>query len=76
MGHYVSNCEVGRALPVIFPIDKSLVAPPVGFSKVWDDQGSGKKLDYAIWNPIPPPDYVAMGCILRFRNVSVQPPPQ
>lgn len=73
MGHFASPCEVGRALPVIFPIDKSLVAPPVGFQQAWDDHGSGKSQDYSIWNPIPPPDYVAMGCLFKFRSAKVPP---
>ena len=33
---------------------------------VWRDAGSNNKLDYTAWVPIPSPDYVALGCVLRF----------
>lgn len=34
---------------------------PVDYERIWKDSGSGADQDGAIWKPIPPPGYVAMG---------------
>ena len=33
---------------------------------VWHDEGSKNSSDYTVWYPIPPENYVALGCILNF----------
>ena len=37
--------------------------PPTKFQRVWTDSGSGAKRDGAMWRPIPPDGYVALGLI-------------
>lgn len=37
--------------------DGELVAPPISFEMIWSDNG------IAIWRPIPPSGYVALGCV-------------
>jgi hypothetical protein len=38
-----------------------MVKPPVRFDLIWKDQGSGANVDGAVWRPIPPAGYVALG---------------
>ncbi|WP_167477940.1 Vps62-related protein [Nocardia arthritidis] len=38
-----------------------MVKPPVRFELIWKDQGSGAKANGAVWRPIPPQGYVALG---------------
>lgn len=46
-----------------------------GWTKVWTDAGSGKKLNYAIWLPTSTdPDYVALGVFMAFQTKTVQEP--
>lgn len=37
--------------------------PPDEYERVWDDKGSKAYTDGAIWRPIPPAGYVAMGLV-------------
>lgn len=37
------------------------LAPPVAYSKLYDDSGSGADLDGSFWRPQPPPGYVCLG---------------
>ena len=37
--------------------------PPIEFEKVWDDKGSSAHSNGAIWRPLPPTGYVAMGLV-------------
>jgi hypothetical protein len=62
------------SLPYIRVLDKSIIAFPDKFELAWSDAGSGKPKDYSIWNPIPPPGFVALGCILKFGVNGVNPP--
>lgn len=41
--------------------DHPALMPPVGFSQVWIDKGSGARDDGSFWAPIPPAGYVACG---------------
>jgi len=41
-----------------------LVAPPLGWQKLWSDKGSGAKMDGSLWGATPPgPDYVCLGAV-------------
>ncbi|MGW1072323.1 Vps62-related protein [Streptomyces sp. NPDC002537] len=42
------------------PADE-LLKPPVRFERIWTDRGSGAKANGAVWRPIPPDGYVALG---------------
>jgi vacuolar protein sorting-associated protein 13A/C len=39
------------------------LAPPLSFELVWRDSGSGARSPVTIWMPIPPPGFVALGCV-------------
>ncbi|PYY70403.1 hypothetical protein CRX42_11540 [Pseudomonas jessenii] len=39
------------------------LSPPDDFEQVWKDSGSGSTVDGAIWRPIPPDGYVALGLV-------------
>ena len=39
------------------------VAPPTGFTQIYNDAGSGAPEDGAIWMPIAPTGYVALGAV-------------
>jgi hypothetical protein len=38
-----------------------VLAPPTGYTKVWDDYGAGGDHDGAFWEPIPPAGYQCIG---------------
>lgn len=40
-----------------------LLMPPVGYTQIWNDQGSGGHNDGSIWQPVPPDGYVAIGAV-------------
>jgi hypothetical protein len=40
-----------------------VLAPPTGYSLIWDDKGSGAHMDGSVWAPQPPPGYVALGAV-------------
>jgi vacuolar protein sorting-associated protein 13A/C len=52
---------------IALAINSGLVAYPVGFTLVWESPG------IALWRPIPPKGYVAMGCIATMCNTSPSP---
>ncbi|MFZ3499291.1 Vps62-related protein [Streptomyces sp. 5.8] len=43
--------------------EKPALARPTGYENVWTDHGSGGKYNGAVWRPIPPAGYVAMGFV-------------
>jgi hypothetical protein len=45
------------------PLKGKALSPPDDFEQVWKDSGSGSKADGAIWRPIPPDGYVALGLV-------------
>ncbi len=57
--------SAGRGTPASMLVGKPLVASafahPVGFTYVWNDEGSGATLDGFFFNPIPPAGYVSLG---------------
>lgn len=48
-----------------------LLAPPVGYSEVWNDHGTGGDNDGSFWHPTAPDGYVAIGCVC---NAGYDPP--
>lgn len=42
-------------------IKAGTLVKPTSFAQVWTDRGSGAKRDGAIWRPVCPPGYVALG---------------
>jgi hypothetical protein len=48
---------------ITFKLDNGFIKweYPLDYERVWKDSGSGADQDGAIWKPIPPPGYVAMG---------------
>ncbi|MER5490759.1 Vps62-related protein [Streptomyces sp. NPDC002490] len=50
-----------------------MVKPPVRFERIWRDQGSGANVNGAVWRPIPPSGYVALGDVWGSWN-SWEPP--
>ncbi|MEU5127013.1 Vps62-related protein [Streptomyces mobaraensis] len=38
-----------------------MIKPPVRFDRIWRDEGSGAKVNGAVWRPVPPTGYVALG---------------
>ena len=42
---------------------RPLLKAPVGYAKVWDDSGSGGDNDGAIWHPVAPDGYIAIGAV-------------
>lgn len=43
---------------------RSAVAVPIGWQSIWTDDGSGGKHDCAVWRPIAPSGYVALGDVV------------
>eukprot|EP00887_Chlorella_sp_A99_P001951 scaffold18.g1951.t1 len=54
------------------PLDL-LVRPPHAYECVWQDVTQREDARLAIWRPIPPPGYVAMGCV---ASAGIDPPPR
>ncbi|CAI9630216.1 hypothetical protein GT037_010859 [Alternaria burnsii] len=48
------------------------VASPTGYSRIWEDRGSGGKHDGSIWKPTAPSGYVALGdvCVGNYNSPS------
>lgn len=44
---------------------------PVSYNLIWNDKGSGASMDGSIWQPVPPPGYVALGAV---SNTGYSPP--
>lgn len=76
IGHYAQgdlNPPYGTAA-MIKELVPGSTAAPIGYSRVWDDHGSGADHDYSCWKPIPPQGYVALGYVMRL-GVNDQNPP-
>lgn len=41
------------------------LAAPVGYTKIYDDAGSGADLDGSFWRPQPPPGYACLGDVAQ-----------
>ncbi|WP_456022786.1 Vps62-related protein [Pseudomonas protegens] len=54
-------CE--SATPSVDPTKGKALRRPDDFELIWRDSGSGSKKDGAIWRPIPPEGYVALGSV-------------
>jgi hypothetical protein len=54
-------CE--SATPSIDPAKGKALCRPNDFELIWRDSGSGSKRDGAIWRPVPPDGYVALGSV-------------
>jgi len=48
--------------------NSKLIAPPIDWVMVWKDEGSKCDLDYTVWVPMPPLNFVSLGCYLSFRT--------
>jgi hypothetical protein len=51
-----------------------VLAPPVGWQKVWTDKGSGTTKEYACWRPIPPQGYRSLGDVMMLGTNGYEPP--
>ena len=40
-----------------------LLKPPINYSEIWDDKGSGGTHDGSIWWPVPPDGYLSLGFV-------------
>ena len=49
---------------VVRALKPDALAPPLGYTVVWDDSGSGGDFDVKFWKPIAPPGYVALGHVV------------
>lgn len=67
----------GRIPPSSMLVGKPLVASafahPVGFTYVWNDEGSGATLFGWFFNPIPPAGYVSLGTITATDGATAPP---
>ena len=42
-----------------------LIKPPVDYTEVWNDKGSGGNHDGSIWFPVPPDGYISIGFVCQ-----------
>ncbi|GIL84681.1 hypothetical protein Vretifemale_13310, partial [Volvox reticuliferus] len=63
-GTHMPSCQVAT-----LAVNSGLVAFPAAFDLVWQGPDGD---DLALWRPLPPPGYVAFGCVAGSREV---PPP-
>nr|WP_315445268.1 Vps62-related protein [uncultured Pseudomonas sp.] len=54
-------CEADT--PSADPAKGKALCRPVDYELIWEDTGSGSKKDGAIWRPVPPEGYVALGSV-------------
>ena len=40
-----------------------LLKPPIDYSEIWDDKGSGGTHDGSVWFPVPPDGYISIGFV-------------
>lgn len=67
VGHYGAVNEIA---PMVYDVNGSLgsaLRKPTNYTQVWTDKGSGADLMGAMWRPIPPNGYVAMGLVCTER---------
>jgi len=50
-----------RNIIAVRDLSGDALRPPVSFTQVWNDRGSGARTDGSIWRPNPPRGYKAMG---------------
>ena len=55
-----------------FAMLKPLLAPPIDFKLIWDDRKTGGGSGVSIWQPIPPPSYVALGFLATKHHLAVR----
>ncbi|HUQ58700.1 Vps62-related protein [Lentzea sp.] len=61
-GHYGNlNGTAGGLVVREAESGTQMLKSPVRYERIWKDTGSGAELDGAIWRPIPPPGYAALG---------------
>jgi hypothetical protein len=69
LGHFAygsyGNPDQKRKIMVVRESNKNgssnLLANPIRYERIWYDRGSGAKKDGAVWRPIPPKGYSAIG---------------
>ncbi|GLI59136.1 hypothetical protein VaNZ11_000961, partial [Volvox africanus] len=61
-GVHMPNCQVAT-----LAVNSGLVAFPTAFEIVWQGPDGD---DLAIWRPLPPPGYVALGCVAGSREAA------
>lgn len=62
-GKHVVAVVCEAATPSADPAKGKALHRPVDYELIWDDTGSGSKKDGAIWRPVPPEGYVALGSV-------------
>jgi hypothetical protein len=62
----------GRRGGLLVRGDSGAVASPTDYQLIWADKGSGARRDGAVWRPVPPAGYVALGDL--FWNGYSKPP--
>ena len=67
IGHYAQrnhDMVLGGPIPIVKTTYPPAIAAPVGFTKVYDDQGTHGKHDVSLWIPTPPNNqYVSLGTV-------------
>ncbi len=67
LGHYAQgnyDSPTGAVMIVVKARNADALKEPVDYELVWKDTGSGADKDGAMWKPIPPQGYVAMGLVV------------
>ncbi|WP_311885040.1 MULTISPECIES: Vps62-related protein [unclassified Pseudomonas] len=62
-GRHVVAVVCEAATPSADPAKGSALRRPDDYELIWRDTGTGSKKDGAIWRPIPPQGYVALGSV-------------
>lgn len=52
---------VGRHTALVGDCGENLVKSPTDYALIWSDKRSGAQRDGAVWRPVAPPGYVALG---------------
>lgn len=63
VGHYGAVKDI---VPMVRDVNGSsgtALRKPTSYNQVWTDKGSGARLMGAMWHPVAPPGYVAMGLV-------------
>ena len=64
----VRNADIQKGL------EAKLIAYSVGWKSVWNDKKSGKAKDYAVYLPVAPPGFVAIGIECDLKTSEVKEP--
>ena len=43
----------------------AVLKPPVSWTRIWTDRGTGSDYDGSIWFPVPPTNYVSLGFVAQ-----------